>query len=125
MTTRKLSIHQKAVLIQVLLAFPEQRVAVQYFASIGDALAYAQDFLAVFKAVGWTVSDVEPAGRSAGQAAGLALIVRNDRGLPPAAEAFRDALLIYGIGVETVRDPGGNVAAGDFALCVGSDPSAD
>ena len=37
--------HQKAVLIQVLLAFPEQRVTVQYSDAAGDALAYAEDFL--------------------------------------------------------------------------------
>jgi hypothetical protein len=121
MTTRKLSMHQKAVLIQVLLAFPEQRVAVQYFASASDALAYAQDFLTIFKAVGWTVNDVEPAGPFAGQAAGLALIVSQDHRLPPAAEALRDGLRIYGIEAETVRDASGNVAADGFLLRIGSD----
>ena len=121
MTTRKLSMHQKAVLIQVLLAFPEQRVAVQYFASASDALAYAQDFLTIFRAVGWTVNDVEPAGPFAGQAAGLALIVSQDHRLPPAAEALRDALRIYGIEAETVRDASGNVAADGFLLRIGSD----
>lgn len=117
--------HQKAVLIQMLLAFPEQRVAVQYFASASDARAYAQDFLTIFKAVGWSVNDVESAERLTAQGAGLALIVSQDHRLPPGAEALRDALRIYGIEVETVRDPGGNVAVGDFALCVGSDQSAD
>jgi hypothetical protein len=121
MATRKLSTHQNAVLIQVLLAFPEQRVAVQYFASVGDALAYAQDFLTIFKAVGWTVNDVEPAERFAEQGAGLALIVSQDHCLPPAAEALRDALRIYGIEVETVRDSSGNVAADGFLLRIDSD----
>jgi hypothetical protein len=125
MTERKLSMHQKAVLIQVLLAFPEQRVAVQYFASAGDAHAYAQDFLTIFKAVGWSVNDVESVEGLTAQGDGLELIVSQDHRLPPAAEALRDALRIYEIEVETVRDPDGNVAVGDFVLCVGSDPSAD
>ena len=42
---RKLTTHQQAVLIQVLLAFPEQRVAIQTSPSAGDAAAYAQNFL--------------------------------------------------------------------------------
>src|SRR5260370_29547788 len=37
---RKLSTHQQAVLIQVLLAFPEQEVGVYYCASASDALGY-------------------------------------------------------------------------------------
>jgi hypothetical protein len=118
---RKLTIHQQSVLIQVLLAFPEQRVAVHYSPSAGDAPAYAQDFLTIFKAVGWTVTDAEPAELSTAQVAGLALVVGQDRRLPPCAEAFRDALRIYGIEVETVGDSGGEVAAGSFVLSVGSD----
>lgn len=113
--------HQKAVLIQVLLAFPEQRVAVEYFASVGDALAYAQDFLTIFKAVGWSVGDVESVERRTAQDAGLALIVSQDHRLPPAAEAFRDALRIYGIEVETVLDDRANFAANSFLLAIGSD----
>ena len=113
--------HQKAVLIQVLLAFPEQRVAVQYFPSASDALAYAQDFLTIFKAVGWKVDNVESAERATAHAGGLALVVSQDRRLPPAAEALRDALRIYGIEAETVSDPSEYIAAGDFALRVGSD----
>jgi hypothetical protein len=118
---RKLTVHQQAVLIQVLLAFPEQRVAVQYLPSIGDASAYAQDFLTIFKAVGWTVNDAESAEHSTGQAAGLALVVSQNHRLPPSAEAFRDALQIYGIEVEIVGDLRGDVAAGSFVLSVGSD----
>jgi hypothetical protein len=41
--------------------------------------------------------------------------------LPPAAEALRDALRIYGIEAETVRDASGNVAADGFLLRIGSD----
>jgi hypothetical protein len=117
---RKLTVHQQSVLIQVLLAFPEQRVGVQYFPFTGDELAYAQDFLTIFKAVGWNVNDAEPVTRSSHQTADLALVVSKDHPLPPAAEAFRDALRIYGIEVETVRDSASNVAAGDFVLSVGS-----
>jgi hypothetical protein len=118
---RKLTTHQKAVLIQVLLAFPEQRVAVQYLPSVDDASAYAQDFLTIFKAVGWSVNDSESAKRSTRQTRGLALVVSHDHNLPPSAEAFRDALRIYGIDVEAIRDPGGKVAAGSFLLRVGSE----
>jgi hypothetical protein len=117
---RKLTIHQQSVLIQVLLAFPEQRVVVHYSPSAGDAPAYAQDFLTIFKAVGWMVTDAEPAELSTAQGAGLALVVGQDCRLPPGAEAFRDALRIYGIEVETVGDSGGEVAAGSFVLSVGS-----
>jgi hypothetical protein len=119
--TRKLTTHQKAVLIQVLLAFPEQRAAVHYSASGSDTLAYAQDFLTIFKAVGWRVNDTESAEQSKAQAAGLALVVSRDHRLPPGAEALRDALRIYAIEVETVCDPGGNIAAGSFVLSVGAE----
>src|ERR1700736_5296484 len=94
---RRLTMHQKAVLIQVLLAFPERQVGVQYFPSASDALAYAQDFLTLFKGVGGKVDTVEAAERAPGHARGLALVVSQDRRLPPAAEALRDALRIYGI----------------------------
>jgi hypothetical protein len=117
---RKLTVHQQAVLIQVLLAFPEQRVAVQYFPSAGDALAYARDFLTIFKAVGWNVDDAEPAALTFGPASGLALVVAKDQPVPPGAEAFRDALRIYAIAVETVCDSSGCVAAEGFVLRVGS-----
>ncbi len=118
--TRKLTTHQKAVLIQVLLAFPEQRAAVHYSASGSDTLAYAQDFLMIFKAVGWKVNEAESAERSPVQAAGLALLVSQDHRLPPSAEALRDALRIYGIEVETICDPAGKIAADSFVLCIGS-----
>jgi hypothetical protein len=118
---RKLTVHQQSVLIQVLLAFPEQRVAVQYFPSAGDALAYAQDFLTIFKAVGWNVDDAEPSTQTFGSASGLAMVVSEDHSLLPAAEALRDALRIYGIEVETIWDSSGCVAADSFVLSVGSD----
>ena len=122
---RKLTMHQKAVLIQVLLAFPEQQVAVQYFPSGGDALAYARDFVTIFKAVGWKVDESGSAERARTGQAGLALVVSQDRRLPPAAEALRDALRIYGIEAETVSDSSGHVAPGDFVLSVGRDGPRD
>jgi len=115
--------HQKAVLIQVLRAFPEQRVGVEYCASAGDALAYAQDFFTIFRAVGWDVNDVQPATQATAQAAGLAIVVSQSQGVPPGAEALRDALRIYGIEAETIWDAGGHVSVGAFALRVGSDAS--
>jgi hypothetical protein len=118
---RKLTMHQQAVLIQVLLAFPEQRVAVRYDPSVGDASSYAEDFLTIFQAIGWSVDAAAPVGRSSGQVAGLALVVEQRHGLPAGAEAFRDALRIYGIEVETVGDSSGCVAAGEFVLSVGAD----
>jgi hypothetical protein len=111
--------HQKAVLIQVLLAFPEQQVVVRHLPSASDALAYAQDFLTIFKAVGWRVDGVDAAERAPAQAGGLTLHVRQNRRWPPAAEALRDALRIYGIEAEAVLDSGADLAAGDFVLCVG------
>jgi hypothetical protein len=117
---RKLTVHQQAVLIQVLLAFPEQQVAVRYLPSAGDGFSYAEDFLTIFKAVGWSVNNAEPSERSSGQGAGLALVVGEGHRLPPGAEAFRDALRIYGIEVETVCGGGGNVSDGSFVLSVGS-----
>jgi hypothetical protein len=55
MYTRKLTLHQQSVLIQVLLVFPDQRVDICYDSSASDALAYALNFLTIFKAIGWTV----------------------------------------------------------------------
>jgi hypothetical protein len=59
-TPRKLTTHQKAVLIQVLLAFPDQQVGVCYDPSATDALSYAEDFLTVFKVIGWKVNEGAP-----------------------------------------------------------------
>ncbi len=56
---RKLTTHQKAVLIQVLLAFPDQRVGIFYSAAAEDGQTYAMDFMAIFKAIGWDVTGPE------------------------------------------------------------------
>jgi hypothetical protein len=107
------------VLIQVLLAFPDQRVALHYSPEADDALSYARDFLAVFKAVGWHVHDAEATKGSAASAMGLA-VLSGDHRLPPGAEALRDALRIYGIEVAAVCGSSVNMASNDFILQVGS-----
>lgn len=99
---RKLTTHRKAVLIQGLLTFPDQQVGVWYSPTATDAFAYAQDFLTIFKSIGWTVNDAEPAEIVTAQSTGLALIVSRGGSLPPSAEALRDTLRIYAIEVNTV-----------------------
>jgi hypothetical protein len=118
-TPRKLTTHQKAVLIQVLLTFPEQRVKVCYHPSASDALGYASDFLTVFKVIGWKVDEGAPAGTLSGHSPGLSLVVSEQGELPPSAEALRDALRIYGIEVATFCDPPCNVESGSFILAIG------
>ncbi len=119
-TSRKLTTHQKAVLIQVLLTFPDQQVGICHTLSADDALAYAQDFLAIFKAIGWRVTEPEAREIPAGSSAGLALVFSKAGSLPPAAEALRDALRIYEIDAEILCDPFGNIAPGSFVVAVGS-----
>jgi hypothetical protein len=117
---RKLTTHQQAVLIQVLLTFPEQQVDVRFSPSVSDARAYAQDFLTVFKAIGWKVSGPESADLPGGREAGLAVVVSEEGRLPASAEALRDALRVYGIEVETVCHSGFDMVTGGFVLAVGS-----
>jgi hypothetical protein len=119
-TPRRLSTHQQAVLIQVLLAFPDQQVDICFSPSVGDAPAYAQDFLAVFKAIGWRVTGPESADLQDGCTADLAVVVRDEGRLPACAEALRDALRIYGIEVKTLCSSGREIAFGSFVLAVGS-----
>jgi hypothetical protein len=114
---RRLTTHQKAVLIQVLLAFPEETVAVRYLSSASDALNYADDFSTIFKAVNWTVASAEPAEDLPQCSSGLTIVVREEK-LPPSAEALRDALRIYGIEVEITRDRSNLCVASNFALAV-------
>ena len=116
---RKLSTHQKAVLIQVLLAFPEQQVGICYSPNAPDALAYAQDFMTIFRAIGWTVNEAEWNDLVADRSIGLAIIVRRLAELPPSAQALRDSLRIYRIEVETICDSGRNIASGSFVLAIG------
>jgi hypothetical protein len=100
---RRLTTHQIAVLVQVLLSFSDQRVGVCHDSSSSDAAAYAEDFVAVFKALNWTVDSFESTRDFVPSASGLA-IVASDQRLPPSAEALRDALRIYQLEADTVRD---------------------
>jgi hypothetical protein len=118
-TPRKLTTHQQAVLIQVLLTFPEQQVDVCFSPSAGDALAYARDFLTVFKAIGWKVTGPESADLLGGQTAGLAVVVSEEGSLPASAEALRDALRVYGIEVATFCNSGCDIVTGSFVFAVG------
>ena len=119
-SARKLTTHQQAVLIQVLLAFPEQRVAIQSSPAAGDAAAYAQNFLAIFKACGWNVEDKGSTPVAGAESHGLAIVVSEDHRLPPGAEALRDALRIYQIEVGTAREPAAKIGPGAFVLRIGT-----
>jgi hypothetical protein len=117
--TRKLTTHQQAVLIQVLLAFPEQRVRVEH-CDAGDAASYAKDFLTIFNAVRWNVAEL--GATKAAPASGLAIVVRENQNVPPGAEALRDALRIYGIEVGADFDATREIIDGEFILSVGAHP---
>jgi len=114
---RRLTTHQQAVLIQVLLAFPDETVRVSYVPSESDALNYANDFLTIFKTVNWNVAPGEPAEDLYCSSSGLTIVVREEK-LPPSAEALRDALRIYGIEAQVARDQSSLCGASNFALAV-------
>ena len=114
---RRLSTHQKAVLIQVLLAFPDETVCVRYLPSVSDALNYADDFSTIFKAINWTVVPAEPAGDLPYTSSGLAIVVRDEK-LPASAEALRDALRIYGIEAPVEKHSCNLCGPSTFALVV-------
>jgi hypothetical protein len=116
---RKLTTHQKAVLIQVLRTFPDERVEIRYATEASDALAYAQDFLSIFKAIGWNVAapDAKPLAAKDRLSPLAALIA--DRNLPACAEALRDALRIYEIELTTHPHATDASAAHTFTLWVG------
>jgi hypothetical protein len=119
-SARRLTTHQKAVLIQVLLTFPEQQVRVCYDPAASNKSDYAQDFLTIFKVIGWDVSEGTLAETWNGQFAGLGIVVSGLDSLPPGAEALRDALRIYGIEVATLCDLACGMHADGFILAVGS-----
>lgn len=120
-TPRRLTTHQKAVLIQVLLSFPDQHVGVCYDPSASDALDFAQDFLTIFKVIGWKVNEGSPSETLDGQSTGLTLVVGDQNNVPPGSEALRDALRIYAIEVATLCDPSCNINSGGFILSIGPD----
>jgi hypothetical protein len=118
-TPRRLTTHQKAVLIQVLLSFPDQHVGVCYDPSASDGLDYAQDFLTIFKVVGWRVNDFPAAEAPTSQSTGLAFVLAEPGALAPCAEALRDALRIYGIEVVIICNRTGHIRSGAFILSIG------
>jgi hypothetical protein len=119
---RKLTTHQQAVLIQVLLTFPDQQVDVCYSPLASDGLSYAQDFLTIFSVIGWKVNDGAPTKTLNSQSPGLAVVVSGQDRLPPSAEALRDALRIYSIEVATICDPACTMSSGGFILAIGPQP---
>ena len=119
---RKLTLHQQAVLIQVLLTFPDQQVDVRYDPASSDALSYAREFLTIFRVIGWTVNDGAPSEISTDKLCGLKFVVSEHGSLPASAEALRDALRIYAIETATIRDPACNMRPGGFVLAVGVCP---
>jgi hypothetical protein len=60
--------------------FPDQHVDVCYSPSASDALGYAQDFLTIFKVIGWRVQ--APSESSTAQPR-LAFVVSEQGVLPP------------------------------------------
>jgi hypothetical protein len=116
---RKLTTHQKTVLIQVLLTFPGERVEIVYSPTAADGQAYATDFMAIFKAIGWDVSGPTAGENFAGGSPSLAIVTSKEEGLPACAQAFRDALRIYEVEVESRVEKLSNFAAGGFMLWVG------
>jgi hypothetical protein len=114
---RRLSTHQQAVLIQVLMTFPQEHVGVCYLPSAAGARAYAEEFLTVFKAIGWIVDHAERVENLAAVPGGVAIVVKN-RHLPPSAEALRDALRIYGIEAEIARDETNLCASRNLVLAI-------
>lgn len=112
---RKLSTHQKAVLVQVLRTFPDEHVRIVYSHSASDARAYAEDFVSVFRAIGWDVSGPDATDESFAAPSELVLIAHDARMLP-CVEALRDALRIYRI--EAACSGSASVEPGTFLLRV-------
>ena len=103
----------------MLRTFPDQEVNVCYHPAASDALSYAQDFVTVFKVIGWTVNDGGPSRALNAQSMGLAFLLSVRDSLPPSAEALRDSLRIYGIEVSTLCDPTCNISPSAFTLVIG------
>jgi hypothetical protein len=103
----------------VLREFPGQQVDLCYHPSAEDALGYAQDFLTVFKAIGWKVNDGAPVEVVNAEAKGLTFVVSGLGSLPQGAEALRDTLRIYGIEIATLCDPACVTEPGGFILAIG------
>ena len=91
-----------------------RRVGVRYLPSVSDALNYADDFSTIFKAINWTVVPAEPAEDFPCSSSGLAIVACEEK-LPASAEALRDALRIYGIEAQVVRDSSNLCGPSNFA----------
>lgn len=96
--------------------FPNERVELRYALGSDDALPYAENFLAVFKAILW---DVEGPHTDPSAPVGLTLVSGVSSGLPPCAEALRDALRIYAIETRVQQKDGRNAIPVSFTLIVG------
>ena len=102
--SRRLSTHQQAVLIQVLLTFTDEPVGLKYRAGSQEAADYARDFLTIFKAINWQVESADAVADVPNGSTGLALITDLGK-VPASAEALRDSLRIYGIEAELLSGP--------------------
>lgn len=117
-TQRRLTTHQKAVLVQVLRTFPDERVRICYSACAIDGRSYAEDFASVFRAIGWRVDGPDASDESTAARSPLAL-VPSEMGLTPCAAAFRDTLRIYRIEIQIDFSGWGHVTDKSFLLRVG------
>jgi hypothetical protein len=111
--------------LQVLLAFPGQEVGVYYCSAASDAPGYAQDFVTIFKAIGWKVNEEATSESLSEEFTGLAFVATGPDSLPPVAEALRDVLRIYEIEVGTLSDPTCNMRSSGFILSVGPPASSN
>jgi hypothetical protein len=116
-SSRRLTTHQKSVLIQVLLTFPDESVGVCYSSGSDDAAAYAEDFLTIFKAINWSADRSEPTGALPAPSSGL-LIALPAQKIPPSAEALRDALRIYHLETAIIPDQSTLCGTHDFVFAV-------
>jgi hypothetical protein len=114
---RRLSTHQQAVLIQVLVAFRHETVGVCYLPSVSDAFNYAENFSTIFRAINWTVDPAEKVEPLPESSSGLAIVVPEGK-VPSSAEALRDALRIYGLEAEIVSDQWNLCGARNFVLAI-------
>jgi hypothetical protein len=117
LSSRRLSVHQQAVLIQVLLAFPGESAGVCYSRSSDEARAYAEDFLNIFKAINWSVEDAESVVDLPAASHGVAIIVK-EKHLPSSAEALRDALRIYHLEAEILDHQNSLCGSRKFVLAI-------
>ena len=90
-----------------------------------DAPGYAQDFLTIFKAIGWKVNEEATSESLSDEFTGLAFVATGPDSLPPVAEALRDVLRIYEIEVGTLYDPTCNMRSSGFILSVGPPASSN